>query len=52
VKLEPGTYSVEWFGVDHRETVDGGDVTAQEVGPESFEPTFEGSPSVLYLTAT
>jgi hypothetical protein len=49
--LDPGTYSVEWFGVDDRETVQGGDVTVREAGPVSLEPPFDG-PSVVYLTAT
>jgi hypothetical protein len=49
--LDPGTYSVEWFGVDDRETVQGGDVTVRETGPVSLAPPFDG-PSVVYLTAT
>jgi hypothetical protein len=52
VTLEPGTYSVEWFAVDDRQIVEGEDVTAQEVGPVSFEAPFAGGPSVLYLRAT
>jgi hypothetical protein len=30
--LDPGTYSVEWFGVDDRQTVQRGDVTAGKQG--------------------
>ena len=32
VTLEPGTYSVEWFGVDGRETVKSKDVTVDAGG--------------------
>jgi hypothetical protein len=52
VTLEPRTYSVEWFGVADRQTVEGGDVTAEGDGRVSFEPPFQATASVLYLTAT
>jgi Family of unknown function (DUF6298) len=52
VTLQPATYSVEWFGVDDRQAVAGGDVAVQEAGPVSFKPPVEGGASVLYLKAT
>jgi hypothetical protein len=52
VMLEPGTYSVEWFGVDDRETFAGERVSVQEAGPVMLEPPFEGGSAVVYLTAT
>ena len=30
--LDPGTYSVEWFGVDDRETVRGGTLRSGKQG--------------------
>ena len=50
VTLEPGTYAVEWFGVDGRETVEAAEVTAGEAGPMRFETPFVG-PGVVYLKA-
>jgi len=47
--LEPGSYDVEWFGVDDRDTVEAGPVSTEEGGPVTFEPPFTGGPSVLYL---
>jgi hypothetical protein len=47
--LDPGTYSMDWFGIDDRETIRGADVTVREAGPVSLEPPFDG-PSVVYLT--
>lgn len=36
VTLEAGAYSVEWFGVDRRETVGAGDVTVESSAAISF----------------
>jgi hypothetical protein len=52
VTLEPGTYSVEWFDVDNRETVEGEDVTVRERGTVDLSPPLGAGPSVLYLRAT
>ena len=51
VTLEPGTYSVEWFGVDGRETVESKDVTVDAAGPVGFHPPLDTEPSVLYLSS-
>ena len=50
VTLEPGTYAMEWFGVDDRTTVEGGRVSSAEGEPLRFQPPFDGGPSVLYLS--
>ena len=47
--LQPGIYSVEWFGVDGRETVEANDVTVDTAGPVGFHPPLDTEPSVLYL---
>lgn len=50
VKLEPGTYAVEWFNVNHRETKIDGQVTVDSVGDPTFMVPFpEAGPAVLYL---
>ena len=50
VKLEPGTYAVEWFGVNQRETKIDGQVTVDSVGhPKFLSPFAEPGPAVLYL---
>ena len=50
VKLEPGTYSVEWFDVNRRETRSDAQVTVDGVGDPKFMPPFEAvGPAVLYL---
>ena len=50
LRLEPGTYSVEWFGIDGRETVQGREATAEGVSDAGFSPPAELSgPAVLYL---
>lgn len=50
VTLEAGTYAVEWFSVDDRETAKAADVTAESPGPISFSAPFDGAgPGVLYL---
>lgn len=49
-KLEPGTYTVEWFSVNRRETKTDGQVTFDHAGTPKFMSPFEESgPSVLYL---
>jgi Family of unknown function (DUF6298) len=52
VTLEPGTYAVEWFGVERRETVDGDAVATETAAPVRFEPRFTTEPSVVYLRST
>lgn len=53
VTLEAGTYRVEWFDVDRRETSAGGNVTVQHAGDVSFTPPLaEKGPAVLYLSQT
>jgi hypothetical protein len=47
--LEPGSYDVEWFAVDDRDTAEAGTVSAEKGGPLTFEPPLTGGPSVLYL---
>jgi hypothetical protein len=50
VKLEPGTYVVEWFSVNSRETKSDGQVTVDSVGDPKFMAPFEESgPAVLYV---
>jgi hypothetical protein len=50
VKLEPGTYQVEWFDVNRRETKADGQVTVDSVGdPKFMTPFAEAGPPVLYL---
>jgi hypothetical protein len=48
VTPDPGTYRVEWFAVDARETAADDDVTVERVGPVEFRAPFPG-PAVLYL---
>jgi hypothetical protein len=49
-KLEPGTYRVEWFSVNQRETRSDGQVTVDSVGDPKFMPPFEeAGPAILYL---
>lgn len=48
--LVAGTYSVEWYSVNSRETADAGKVTIEGSNPVPFSPPFEeASPAVLYL---
>ena len=47
--LEPGTYDAEWFGVDNRQQLEGGAVSADGVDVVTFEPPFTDGPSVLYI---
>ena len=51
VTLDPGTYDLEWFDIDGRDSIDGGTVSPEGGGPVTFEPPFSGGPSVLYLKA-
>jgi hypothetical protein len=50
VKLEPGTYAVEWFDVNRHEMKGNGQVTTDSVGdPKFMSPFAEAGPAVLYL---
>lgn len=50
VKVEPGTYAVEWFNVNSRQSKRDGNVTVDSVGDPAFMSPFEaGGPAVLYL---
>jgi hypothetical protein len=50
LNLEAGTYTVEWFSVNRRETKTNGQVTVDSVGDSKFMAPFaESGPSVLYL---
>ena len=52
VRLEPGTYAVEWFGVDDRRTVPGDATRVERSAAITFSrpPELPG-PAVLYLKA-
>ena len=48
--LEAGTYTVEWFSVNGRETMGGDNVTTKSSTVRSFSAPFEApGPAVLYL---
>jgi hypothetical protein len=50
VILEPGTYSVEWFDIDRRESVSDQERAVETSAGTSFSLPPEGSgPAVLYL---
>jgi hypothetical protein len=50
VELATGTYTVQWYSVNSRETKDAGKVTAESPTPVSFSVPFEtAGPAVLYL---
>jgi hypothetical protein len=50
VTLEKGSYAVEWFGVDRRESVEAGKVEAEgSEGVEFTAPFDPAGPAVLYL---
>jgi hypothetical protein len=50
VRLAAGTYTVEWFGVDSRQTMGAGEVTVERDESHSFTaPLAETQPTVLYL---
>jgi hypothetical protein len=51
VTLDSGTYMVEWFSVNGRQTKDAGEVTVAKDGGTSFTAPFaEAGPAVLYLS--
>jgi hypothetical protein len=52
VTLEQGRYSVEWFGVDGRETVESKDLAVASAGPVTLHPPLDTEPSVVFLRAT
>jgi hypothetical protein len=47
--VEPGTYEVEWFSVQGRETKPGERVSIDGAGPTRFTSPFAGEPTVLIL---
>ena len=48
--LEAGTYAVEWFSVNSRETMGAGNLTAESSTPVRLNAPFEtASPSVVFL---
>jgi Family of unknown function (DUF6298) len=50
VRLEPGTYTAEWFSVDGRDTIAGEQATVERSRPTAFSAPPETSvPTVLYL---
>jgi hypothetical protein len=50
IKLESGTYLVEWFDISARETKSEENVPVRRKGDKRFTPPFSGAgPSVLYL---
>ena len=50
VTVEAGTYAVEWFSVDGRDTAEADQVRAESSGPITFRAPFDTSgPAVLYL---
>jgi hypothetical protein len=50
VRLKPGTYSVEWFGVESRETSTAEARTVENAADISFTPPPEPTgPAVLHL---
>jgi hypothetical protein len=50
VMLEPGTYTVEWFSVNGRETKSTEEVTVERNGSTSFTAPFsKNGPAILYL---
>jgi hypothetical protein len=50
VRLAAGTYTVEWFGVDSRRTMEAGEMTVERDGNLSLTaPLPESEPAVLYL---
>ncbi len=52
VLLEPGTYAVEWFSVEGRQTVPGAAMTVERSKASSFSaPSAASGPTVLYLKA-
>jgi hypothetical protein len=50
VRLAAGTYTVEWFGVESRQTMEAGEVTVERDESLGFTaPLAETEPAVLYL---
>jgi hypothetical protein len=50
VLLDPGTYAVEWFSIEGRQTVPGDAITVERSAATSFSPPSQLSgPTVLYL---
>lgn len=50
VVLEAGTYDVEWFSINSRETNNAGEMTIKRAGNTSFTAPFtKAGPAVLYL---
>jgi hypothetical protein len=49
VTAETGTYQVEWFSVQGRETRSGDPVSIDGAGPTRFTSPFAGEPAVLIL---
>jgi hypothetical protein len=50
VTLGAGTYAVEWYGVDSRETAEAGEITVERPTPIRFSaPNNAAGPAVLYL---
>jgi hypothetical protein len=49
VMLAAGTYAVEWFAVNSRETECPDDLVVARDGTQRFEPPFTAQPAVLYL---
>jgi hypothetical protein len=50
MRLAAGTYTVEWFGVDSRRTMEAGEVTVERDENLNFTaPLAESEPAVLYL---
>jgi hypothetical protein len=53
VTLEKGSYAVEWFSINNRETKTAKEVTVKRNGKTTFTPPFaEAGPAVLYLKQT
>lgn len=49
-KLEPGTYLVEWFSINSRETKSDEEITVDRAEDSKFLPPFEqAGPSLVYL---
>ncbi|MGH2525823.1 MAG: hypothetical protein ACRDG2_03660, partial [Actinomycetota bacterium] len=49
VTVEAGTYEIEWFSVQGRETRSGESVSIDGAGPTRFTSPFSGEPAVLIL---
>jgi hypothetical protein len=50
LELDPGTYSVEWYSVNSRETKKSGKITLESRAPSRFTAPFDhAGPAILYL---